>query len=49
LLPNDLYTLLATGYSLRSADSVGKTYSFAILACAVGCCELQMCMAYALA
>jgi len=37
--------LLATGCFSRTAFSVGKTYSFAILAYAVGLSELQMCMA----
>jgi len=37
-------------FFFRTADSGGKTYSFAILPCAVAfLSELQMCMAYALA
>src|SRR5690554_2010097 len=27
-------------------SALAKTYSFAIFGCSVGCCELQMCMAF---
>jgi len=50
LKTNVLYMMLGVcALSFSVSPWVGKTYSFAIFGCSAGLCELQMCMAFALA